>query len=153
MLKYCRDKWYENKDKLEKVIRESRDLNSCKYKRLVEMVVEYILNPADTWGESDEFDKNKITVIDNGDYQGTLIFMIPRDTYQPSINDYLLTYVAYGSCSGCDTLLGIQNWEDEPLTEQQVSDFMTLCRHLVCNIIKPVNENWGLDEKFEEKAS
>ena len=150
MLKYCRDKWYENKDKLEKAIRKSNDLNYCNYKRLVEMIVEYILNPSSD--SVDKFNKDAITVIDNGDYQGTLLFMIPRDTYQPSVEDYLLTYVYYGSCSGCDTLLAIQGWEDGKLKEEQVRDFMNLCKDLVCNIIKPFNSGWHEDEKFVEIA-
>ena len=113
MLKYCRDKWYENKDKLEEAIRNSDDLNFCNYKTLVEMIVEYILNPSSDDNSIDEFDEDEITVIDNGDYQGTQLFMIPRKTYQPSAGDYLLTYTYYGSCSGCDTLQGMQKWSDE----------------------------------------
>ena len=150
MLKYCRDKWFENKDKLEKAIRESNGLNDCDYKTLVEMVVEYILNPSSDYG--DQFDKDAITVIDNGNYQGTLLFMIPRDTYQPSAEDYLLTYTYYGSCSVCDTLQGIQIWNEDKLNEQQVKDFMSLCKDLVCNIIKPFNSGWQEDEKFIEVA-
>ena len=150
MLKYCKDKWYENKDKLEEAIRNDEGLNDCNYKRLVEMIVEYILNPSN--GDSDEFDKDAITVIDNGDYQGTQLFMIPRNTYQPSAEDYILTYTYYGSCSGCDTLQAIQCWHEGKLDEQQVKDFMTLCKDLVCNIIKPFNDGWREDDKFMEIA-
>lgn len=152
MLKYCRDKWYENKDKLEEAIRNSDDLNFCSYKTLVKMIVEYILNPSSDDNPIDEFNEDEITVIDNGDYQGTQLFMIPRKTYQPSAGDYLLTYTYYGSCSGCDTLQGIQDWSDEKLTDQQVKDFMILCKDLVCNIIKPFNDGWREDEKFTEIA-
>jgi hypothetical protein len=62
----------------------------------------------------------------------------------------LLTYVEYGSCSGCDTLQSIQDWSNELPTEQQVKDFMALCRHLVCNMVKPYNKSWSYDEAFEE---
>lgn len=37
------------------------------------------------------FDLSKMTVIDDGDYQGTQIFIIPKDTYQPSVIDYIMT--------------------------------------------------------------
>lgn len=89
MLKYCRDKWYENKDKLEKALREANNLNECEYKELVVMVVKHILNP----GEDDynTYDSKNITVIDNGDYQGTQLFIIPMDTYQPDEYEYILT--------------------------------------------------------------
>lgn len=147
MLKYCRDKWYENKDKLEAAIMRDTTLNSCEYSYLVRLIVKYILNPS-TENDWAKFDADAITVIDNGDYQGTVLFMIPRKTYQPSESDYLLTYSYYGSCSGCDTLMSIQDWEDRPPTETQVKDYMTLCKDLVCNIVKPFNSGWREDEKF-----
>lgn len=146
MLKYCRDKWDENKDKLETALREAENLNTCDYDTLVKMVVEYILNPSADY--SDTYDKDSITIIDNGDYQGTLLFMIPTKTYQPSEYNYLLTYVGYGSCSGCDTLQAIQGWGDKKLTDTQVKDFMILCKDLVCNIVKPYNIGWRTDDKY-----
>ena len=151
MLKFCRDKWYENKDKLEAAIMTDTKLNSCEYSYLVELIVEYILNPSieTNWMK---FDADKITVIDNGDYQGTILFMIPRKTYQPSANDYLLTYSSYGSCSGCDTLMSIQDWKDGVPTESQVKDYMALCKDLVCNIVKPYNYGWEKDKEFIEIA-
>ena len=77
------------------------------------------------------YDTNKITVINDGNYQGTLIFIIPRNTYQPNIEDYLITYIYYGSCSGCDTFLDIKGYTDDPNTEDQIKDYMTLALHLI----------------------
>ena len=149
MLKFCKDAWYKNKDKLEAVIMMDTNLNSCRYDYLVELVVKYILNPSieTSWKR---FDADNITVIDNGDYQGTILFMIPRGTYQPNAGSYLLTYSYYGSCSGCDTLMSIQDWRDGVPTESQVKDYMALCRDLVCNIVKPYNCGWYEEEKFAE---
>lgn len=151
MLKFCRDAWYENKDKLETVIMMDANLNHCEYSYLVKLIVEYILNPSIeiSWRK---FDADAITVIDNGDYQGTVLFMIPRKTYQPSVNDYLLTYSYYGSCSVCDTLMSIQDWGDKLPTENQIKDYMALCKDLVCNIVKPYNYGWREDEEFTEIA-
>ena len=151
MLKFCKDAWYENKDKLEAVIMMDTNLNSCEYRYLVKLVVKYILNPSieTNW---EKFDADAITVIDNGDYQGTLLFMIPRKTYQPTASDYLLTYSYYGSCSGCDSLMAIQDWKDEVPTESQVADYMMLCKDLVCNIVKPYNHGWREEEQFVEIA-
>ena len=150
MLKYCRDKWEENKDKLEKALREDDSLNDCDYSELVAMVVKHILNPGEN--NYNTYDSGNITVIDDGHYQGTLLFMIPMDTYQPSEYEYLLTYVGYGSCSGCDTLKSIQDWGDKKLTDSQVKDFMGLCKDLVCNIVKPYNGVWINDDRFTEVA-
>src|ERR1051326_7197 len=52
----------------------------------------------------------KIHVIDDGDYQGTLLFVIPEDGYQP--HDYWYVKIGYGSCSGCDTLEAIRSSYD-----------------------------------------
>jgi len=82
------------------------------------------------------YDSKKITVIDDGDYQGTKIFIIPQDTYQPSIEDYLITDTYYGSCSGCDTLQGIIGYSDDPPTEEQVKDYMMLSLHLIQKLRK-----------------
>lgn len=43
-----------------------------------------------------------ITVLDHGDWQGTLLLTIPVEGYQPRY--YLATKVSYGSCSACDAL-------------------------------------------------
>lgn len=77
-----------------------------------------------------------MTVIDNGEYQGTQIFLIPEETYQPSVDNYLVTHTYYGSCSGCDTLEGIRSYDKEKPTETQVKDYMTLALHLVQRLKK-----------------
>ncbi len=77
------------------------------------------------------FDLKRLTVIDDSDYQGTQIFIIPKDVYQPKIGDYVMTNNYYGSCSGCDTLKGIRNYEDGLPSEQQVKEYMNLALHLV----------------------
>lgn len=92
--------------------------------------------------------------------------MIPRDIYKPSEGEYLLTNVGYRSCSGCDTLLGVQytigrvvdRYGYEELTEDEkaeqkrsaIGDLMTLSLHLVQNTIKPYNSGWNRNEEFDE---
>ena len=100
MIKYCLNRWNENHQKLRQQLETDTSLNGCDYKYLVELVTKFILGK--------EWDAENITVVDNGDYQGTQLFLIPEDTYQPSESEYLMTYVGYGSCSGCDTLQAIQ---------------------------------------------
>lgn len=153
MLKFCRDKWQENKDKLEQALRNDSNINDCDYTTLVQMVVKHILNePTGTNAYPDKFDPDCITEIDDGDYQGTLIFLIPRKTYQPGCSDYLMTYVYYGSCSGCDTLQGIQNYQGGAATEEQIKDYMQLCLDIVCHFTKPYNDGWHADSKYDEIA-
>lgn len=158
MLKYCVEQWDKNKSLLEERLREDKELLDCDYLHLLKVTVGAILNNGcdySTW------DIEKITEIDNGNYQGTLLFLIPKDTYQPQEYEYLMTYVGYGSCSGCDTLLAIQSlWEyiDDPETgisyraptERVIKDYMSLCKDMICNMVKPYNGGWRHDERFEE---
>lgn len=59
----------------------------------------HLVNPERTHGG---IDPEKITMIDDGDYQGTLVFVIGAVGYQPY--RYWYTRVSYGSCSGCDSI-------------------------------------------------
>jgi len=147
MIKFCLEQWDKNKERLEDRLDDDRKLNSCDYEYLVKLVVNYVLNDEEPrYGE--DYDSENITVIDDGHYQGTLLFVIPQKTYQPSEYEYLMTYVGYGSCSGCDTLQSIQSWNDEKPTKQQLKDYMTLCKDIVTNMIRPFNSGWRDDDKF-----
>jgi len=81
--------------------------------------------------EYEDPDPERIHTIDDGDYQGTLLFVIGVGGYQPST--YFYVKIAYGSCSGCDTLAGIHDSgsSGEPATEAQIADYMTLALHIV----------------------
>lgn len=146
MLKYCLRKWDENKKKLEEELLKDPNLNECKYKHIVEKVVEIILNT----NEEYLWNTEGITEIDDGDYQGTLLFLIPRKTYQPTEWEYLMTYVGYGSCSGCDALQAIQDYGENPISEDQLKGFMALCKDIITNMIKPYNCGWRNEEEFTE---
>jgi hypothetical protein len=75
-------------------------------------------------------DSERIHQIDDGDYQGTLLFVIGAQGYQPE--KYWYVRVDYGSCSTCDTLQGIQDYSrDDPPTLAQVNQYMTLALHIV----------------------
>ena len=147
MLKYCYEKWDKNKSILEAELRKA-DLTSQSYKSLLELVVRCILN--DGQEESyDRWDSKNITEIDNGDYQGTLLFLIPKHTYQPSEYEYLMTYIGYGSCSCCDYLQRIEPWDNKDVTDETIKNFMSLCKDFVTNMIKPYNRGWRQDDNFE----
>lgn len=151
MLKYSVDKWFENSEKLREVICTDEKLKDCDYLYLVKLVVEHILNAGEKEGQ--QFDSEKITVVDDGHYQGTLLFFIPKKTYQPSAGEYLLTYIEYGSCPVCDALeyashelcSRVQNDEKAKKTADA---FMAICKDLVCNLTKPYNNGWHEDERF-----
>lgn len=149
MLKIILEKWEKNKDKLKKIFETEKGFNSydCNYRDIVELTFEVIYN-TDEDSRLGRVNTERITEINDGDYQGTLLYLIPFDSYQPNENEYLMTYVDYGSCSGCDTLQSLQSYGDD-VTETQVNGFMTLAKDILQNTIKPYNYGWRNDGKFE----
>lgn len=147
MLKIVVEKWWKNKNKLEAAYRFKTGWNSCSYLDIVKETINSILNDNDGYIK---WDIEHITEIDNGDYQGTLLYLIPENTYQPSADEYLMTYVYYGSCSGCDTLQAIQEWSEGPLKEDQIKEFMMLSLHLLENMIKPYNDGWRSNDDYKQ---
>lgn len=118
-------KFIERFEAKKSVLRESfREDVPLDYKALVKRVVSVLTDE-----EYDSIDPERIHEIDDGDYQGTLVFAIGAKGYQPS--RYWYVKVSYGSCSGCDTLQAIHAYSDVPLTDGQLDDFMTLALHVV----------------------
>jgi hypothetical protein len=152
MLKVLYKKWEKNREALKTAISRIPNVSQLEYEDLVKLTFSTIYNDGDDtdipYGLQ-RLDCEQITRIDNGDYQGTLLFLIPFDTYQPSESEYLMTYVGYGSCSGCDTLLSIIDWGDKSPNESQVSDLLALCKDIVTNTIKPYNVGWRNETIFE----
>lgn len=95
------------------------------------MLFDIVINPEFGGWDNNKFDTKNILKIDDGDYQGTEIFILHKDVYQPDIEDYVYTNTHYGSCSGCDTLMGIYRYDDGLPSELQVNDYMNLCLHLL----------------------
>ena len=141
MIQWLNEKWFQNKDKLENYFRTHKQEEYSSYQDILRATLENIVNiDTDDWDK--RFDLDKIHVIDDGDYQGTLIFLIPKDGYQPDEDMYLITFIWYGSCSGCDTLLNVQeSWDIESDDGEymglpntiQLQDYMTLALHLIEN--------------------
>lgn len=107
------------------------------YEKIVKQLVRIVINPyiRETKYEDEfmeELDLEDMITIDHGDWQGTQIFIFHKDTYQPGVDDYYYTHNYYGSCSGCDTLLSLLEWDDEALpTKSQVDGYMELALHLL----------------------
>ncbi len=119
--------WETNKDKVRAILAEKHPEN---YKAIVHAVISN-LRPADG---GDSPDPERIHEIDDGSYQGTLIYVIGETGYQPST--YWAAEVSYGSCSGCDTLEGIRGYEDGVPSESQVSEYMGLALNVVQGLKK-----------------
>ena len=127
--------WDANKAKLEDYFRTHAQREYSQYDDLVRRLFVEVINPYLKDKDGESFDTVKLRVIDDGDYQGNQLFLIPLDTYQPSPYQYVWTHQYYGSCSGCDLLQGIQESGDGEYLgqpdERQVNAYMQLSLHLL----------------------
>lgn len=126
------EQWEKHKGTLKSYIKRLRVKDCDSYLKLVRILVSECLNV-----QFDGFNADEIASIDHGDCQGTEIFLFHEDAYQPSIEEYYILYVDYGSCSGCDTLKRIfEDYEEDtdPVSEKQAEGLMTLMLHMVQRI-------------------
>lgn len=125
MIKKFVDRFMAGKDELRAKLSSDEKHAYMGYEELVKLVIETI-----TSSDYGDIDPERIHAINDGDYQGTLVFVIASTRHQPST--YWSVMVDYGSCSGCDTLQRIQGFGDNKLpTSEQVDDYMNLCLHIV----------------------
>ena len=96
------------------------------YEAILEKTLEFMF-PNKDYGDPDY---SNIHIIDDGDYQGTLIFVIPEYGYQPY--KYWSVKVAYGSCSGCDTYRAYSTWGEDP--QESAPHMLTMAMHMIQSI-------------------
>jgi hypothetical protein len=127
------ERYMENKDALRAKFEAELPRE---YKAIVKAVVEIITSEAYT---DHDIDPDRIHEVDDGDYQGTLLYVIAAKGYQPSI--YYYVKVNYGSCSGCDTLKAIEDdYGFSTDKKESIDDLMTLALHIVQGLKKMGDE-------------
>jgi hypothetical protein len=126
MLTELVSQWDARKSELEEWLREN---HPDSYENLVEELVRRVLIEPLSRGGS--IHPKRIVVVDHGDYQGTQLFFLALYGYQPGAYQYLWFDNNYGSCSGCDTLQAIGNYDSDPPTNEQISEYMALALHMV----------------------
>lgn len=120
MIKEFNKAWAENEKRLENKLAkglESEDVwgPPWGYEDLLKLVIDEVINPY-----ANEQLK-LIQTINTGSYQGTLIFIISADSWAVGPDDFVRTYIWYGSCPVCDALLAATS----------VEDYKKLCLHLL----------------------
>lgn len=142
MIKSFVDAWDKNKNELEEHIKTHKQIEYDSYKELVKLLFDIVINPEISTTTYGMFDTDDINTLDHGDYQGTEIFILHKNNYQPYIEDYVYTHTYYGSCTYCDTLQGIHCYDEGLPNEEQVKDYMSLCLHLLqhCTYMKDGEE-------------
>lgn len=129
MIKEFVQQWDERKHLLEEWLKENEP---SQYEDIYRKLFELVITKPN--GYADDWNWERFRVIDDGDYQGNLIFILCNDSYQPDLRDYIFTEVNYGSCSGCDTFQHIISlvWDNtNKNTDEQVKQYMTLALHMV----------------------
>lgn len=127
--------WNERKHFIEEHLKAK---HPDSYKELVSWVIKMI-NPDNERGLPNP---EIIYEIDDGDYQGTLLYIIPTVAYQP--HEYYYVLVGYGSCSGCDTLQEIRDYSHDIPDQEAIKKYMTLALHIVQKM-KIIGQDWEED--------
>ena len=135
MLKYCVDQREKNKESLRAFLERS-DIYSD-YAAFGDYIIKYIFP---------EWENYDVAIAKQGDYTGDVVFFISADT-EGSKNDIFLSYLRYGSCSVCDTLMRAAE------SEEKVEDLMRVALHFIQNMIHPFigPYEWGL-HKYDQQV-
>lgn len=146
MLKILLEKWDKNKGLLEEKLR-NMPMN-YQYKDLVKLTFDTVYNT----GETHEWNEVRLVkTIGGKGYSGDYVFLLNFGFDDENVETMLITYVEYGSCSGCDTLLRIIEWDEgKKPDENQLKDLMLLCKDIITNTVKPFNKGWNYKEGFDE---
>ena len=122
------DAFMKNKESCKTKLQERHPDN---YQDIVRIVIETINEKENTlYGKPNSF---RIHEIDDSEYQGALLFIIPENTSQPI--KYWSVKIFYGSCSASDVLQGIKDFcSAKTPTEEQLDDYMSLALHIVHRI-------------------
>lgn len=127
MLKYCVDQWEKNKENLRQVF-EVSDIGSD-YEDFARLVIENIFP---------EWENYELKATYLGDYTGDVVFFINSDSGDyGSRHSIFLSYLGYGSCSVCDSLLAA----DE--SEERVHDLMMLALSFIQEMSHPYPDGWN----------
>lgn len=127
--------WDDRNDELRVQFSQTRPDS---YGGIVKAVIEMLDRGLTGLSSYNKPDPERIHVIDDGDYQGTLVYVIGAQGYQP--DSYWSFLCGYGSCSGCDTFQAIEEWGDE-ISENEVKGYMMLALHVIQGL-KPMHTEY-----------
>ena len=118
-------------DKSREALRESfASYRPGNYAEIVCRVISFLADAEDE--EYNAPDPKRITCIDHGHYQGTQLFVIGAQGYQPCV--YWHVSVSYGSCSSCDSFLRAveaTDYDALELSSSTLDQLMLMSLHIV----------------------
>lgn len=143
------ESWFRQKEELRKYLQTHEQMEYAKdYIDLLKVLIQIVINPDE---EERPLKIEQIIEIDKGCYGGEKVWLIPQEE-EPDVRDFIVTYMAYGTCSGCDLLEGIISNSDmvtDFANEKQINDYMLLALHLLQRMRRLLSvEDFELDERF-----
>jgi len=143
MIEHFVNQWYENKHELESFLEMDYDQSEDKrhwgmdyeylFRKVFQLVVtepREIRTPFDQRWNNYSWDWDRFQVINHGEYQGELVFIMVPNVYQPSLDkDYHFTSVVYGSCSLDDAMMHVQEMVETK--EEKIQALMLAALHMV----------------------
>lgn len=130
MIKNLSFAWGKNQCILRNYLKEHEQKEYDSYFELFKKTIELVVNPYLKQIHEEEFDLDSLQECKTDDFQGSMVFIIANN-YACNQHDFAATYVYYGSCSGCDTLLSISEYEEGRPNEEQVQSYMQLCLNMI----------------------
>jgi len=129
MIREITDKFVELRSDFEEVLSNTKMGRVSDYVHLLEICLR-LLNNADI---GYKFYVDRLCENDSGEYEGTLLFIIPD---KEDTNNFWYIRQDYGSCSACDTLRGIQSSMEpqERYSDAQIKDLWLLSLHMMQNM-------------------
>lgn len=115
--------WDNSRDNIRtRLVNEYDNINE--YKDLLIIILTELAKSA-----HEDFDVEDFHICEHrvGDYTGDIVFIyvFGHRWYDP---DLYVCKIEYGSCSGCDSLLAAQSYNDK---EKGVDALLTLCLHII----------------------
>ena len=142
MIKNLSFAWEKNQGILRNYLKEHEQKEYDSYFELFKKTIELVVNPYLFQIHEEEFDLDSLQECKTDDFQGSTAFIIAYN-YACNQHDFVATYVYYGSCAGCDTLLSISEYDEGKPNEEQVKSYMQLCLNMIqrCKYIWSRHDN------------
>lgn len=142
MYKIIVNAWENHKDELRQHYLTNK--HPTDYREVIKRLVFFL-------SQDKEFplDITRITGISEHEFNGTMLFVIGEQSYQPEV--YWSVYINYGSCETSDTLKSIREYSEDLPTADQVAQYMQLSLNIVQKL-KPIldSESYQEYEEYEE---
>lgn len=121
MIKEFSDLWNLKSKDLEQKIKNTDRHDLDEYEKLFKIMLDVF-----------EYKYYDLHIIDDGSYSGTLVFIFTNSDYEPYIENYLFSYIDYGSCSVCDALCSAFAYKSNDNIDY--SSIMNICLTMLQNI-------------------